>query len=65
MLEFDTAAAVLFGKLKADLKEGGNRLDDSDLFIASIALSAVAVLVTNNLRHFGRIQGLAIENWVQ
>lgn len=65
ILDFDTAAAVLFGKLKAELKRSGNLLDDSDLFIASVALSADAVLVTNNLRHFNRIEGLALESWEQ
>lgn len=62
---FDSRAAVIFGKIKAALKRERNLLNDSDLFIAAVALSADAVLVTNNVRHFRRIEGLALESWTQ
>lgn len=62
---FDSRAAVIFGKIKAALKRERNLLNDSDLFIAAVALSTDAVLVTSNVRHFRRIEGLAWENWVQ
>jgi predicted nucleic acid-binding protein len=55
---------VLFGKIKAGLKREGNLVNDSDLMIASVALSTHSVLVTNSVRHFNRIQGLVLENWV-
>ncbi len=64
VLGLDTSAAVLFGKIKADLRREGNLVNDSDLMIASVALSSHSVLVTNNVRHFNRIPGLALENWV-
>jgi tRNA(fMet)-specific endonuclease VapC len=56
--------AQLFGNLKADLEKSGARLDDFDIVIAATALSHNFVLVTNNLRHFKRIDGLRLENWV-
>lgn len=64
ILEFEESAAVIFGKVKATLKRQGNLVTDSDLFIAAIALSTNSVLVTNNVRHFHRIEGLDWENWV-
>lgn len=64
VLGLDTGAAVLFGKIKAGLRREGNLVNDSDLMIASVALSTHSVLVTNNVRHFNRIQGLVLENWV-
>jgi tRNA(fMet)-specific endonuclease VapC len=55
--------AEIFGKMKSRLESGGNRLDDFDLIIASIALTHNLVLVTNNEKHFQRIEGLKLENW--
>jgi tRNA(fMet)-specific endonuclease VapC len=64
MMVFDSTAAVLFGKLKATLKQQRNPLNDSDLLIAAIAISTDSILVTNNIRHFKPIESLQWENWV-
>lgn len=53
----------LYGKIKAELESKGQALDDADLLISSIALLNNATLVTNNIEHFKRINGLKIENW--
>jgi len=55
--------AEIFGMLKSDMESKGMRLDDFDLIIASSALAHNLILVTNNLRHFERVEGLKIENW--
>ena len=55
--------AEIFGRLKAGLESAGNKLDDFDLIIASTALTHNLVLVTNNEKHFQRIDGLKVENW--
>ena len=65
VLDFDHAAGALFGRIKAELKQSGKPVNDSDLFIAATAISHDLVLVTNNLRHFERIPFLRIENWVE
>ena len=52
-----------FGELKASLEQEGTRLADADLIIASIALEEGLTLVTGNIRHYGRIDGLEMENW--
>ena len=64
VFSLDSTAAVIFGKIKATLKKEKNLLNDSDLFIAAVALSTHSVLVTNNVRHFNRIEDLVVENWV-
>jgi predicted nucleic acid-binding protein len=56
-------SAENFGLLKASLEKSGTRLDDFDLTIASCALANNLTLVTNNLKHFSRIEGLKITNW--
>jgi tRNA(fMet)-specific endonuclease VapC len=65
ILPFDAEAAQVYGPLRADLKCQGKRLDEPDLRIASIALSRELTLVTGNVRHFGRVPGLAVENWLE
>lgn len=64
VLPFDDAAAHQFGRLKADLEQGGQRLADLDLQIAAICLVVDGTLLTHNSRHFGRIAGLTLEDWL-
>lgn len=45
------------------LKEAGTPIGGNDLWIAAHALSIDAVLVTNNLSEFSRIEGLELEDW--
>jgi tRNA(fMet)-specific endonuclease VapC len=54
-----------FGNLKTKLESRGARLDDFDLAIAAHAIASNAVLVTDNLRHFQRIEGLRLERWTE
>jgi len=56
-------SAATFGMLKADLEQHGRMLDDFDLIIASCALARNLILITNNTKHFQRIEGLKLENW--
>lgn len=65
VIGIDSSAAQLFGRHKAALEGAGQRLADADLFIAAIAESRGAVLVTGNRRHYQRIEQLAIEDWIR
>jgi tRNA(fMet)-specific endonuclease VapC len=64
ILPFDEVSARVFGSLKAKLELAGHPLDDLDLEIASIALAANVPLVTHNQRHFSRVPGLRLEDWL-
>lgn len=48
----------------ARLRTAGTPIGGNDLWIAVHALAEGATLVTNNTREFGRIEGLAVEDWV-
>lgn len=65
VLSTDLASARLFGEWKARLASVGQIVADADLFIAAIALSRGATLVTGNRRHYERIAGLVIEDWLR
>ena len=61
VLPFDAGSAEWFGRLKHRLKSA--MVQDRDLLIASTALSHGYALVTNNTRHFARIQELVLVDW--
>jgi len=54
-----------FGKIKSDLKKKNDLLPDADVFIAATALEKSEALITGNFRHFERISGLKLENWIR
>lgn len=60
VLPYDVATANIYGQIRAKLEETGQILADADLQIAATALYHGLDLVTGNLRHFRRIDGLRI-----
>lgn len=63
VLEWPAEAAEHYADIRADLKRRGEMIGANDLLIAAHARSLKAVLVTNNVREFGRVKGLKVENW--
>lgn len=64
ILEFDEKASMKFAQEKARLKKNGDLIADMDLMIASITVANGFALVSNNLKHFDRIDGLKVERWL-
>jgi len=64
ILDFDRAAAERYSALRAQLERAGLRLADPDLRIAAIVTARRATLATGNVRHFARVPGLAVEDWL-
>lgn len=61
---FDEAAMRRYGSLRSQLERQGTPIGALDTLIAAHALALGCVLVTNNVREFQRVAGLALENWV-
>lgn len=57
------AEAVRGGRLLADLAARGEPIGIEDVLIAATALEHDLTVVTRNLRHFTRIEGLKAESW--
>lgn len=62
-LPWDEDAADAFAEIRVILERAGTPIGVMDTMIASHALAAGAVLVSNNLRHFRRVRNLTVENW--
>lgn len=58
-------ALDVYAKEKARLKKAGNIVDDLDLLIGATAIQNNMVLVTNNEKHFDRLQNIKVENWTK
>ncbi|MEW6033996.1 MAG: type II toxin-antitoxin system VapC family toxin [Chloroflexota bacterium] len=65
VLPFDAGAARRYGKVRAELERRGTLVGDTDLRIAAIALARGLTVVTGNLRHFQKVPGLSVENWLE
>ncbi len=63
IVAFDAEAARHCGRLRRGLKLAGCPVGSNDLLIAAHALALAAILVTNNVREFSRIDGLCLERW--
>ena len=62
ILGIDEAICKIFGKERGRLRAVGRIIGDFDLLIGATALHHDLTLLTNNRRHFERIEGLRIES---
>jgi tRNA(fMet)-specific endonuclease VapC len=61
--DFDLAAAAAYGRVRAGLEARGSPIGANDMLIAAHALALGLILVTDNLRELGRVEGLEVESW--
>jgi len=65
VLDYPRDAAGHYAQIRADLKARGAMIGANDLFIAAHARCVGMTLVANNVREFGRVTGLKVENWTR
>ena len=63
-LPWSIAAADEFGRVRALLRRQGTPVGEFDTQIAAHALAENLILVTHDTRHFERIPGLKLEDWM-
>jgi tRNA(fMet)-specific endonuclease VapC len=64
VLAWDADAADFYAEIRHQLTTQGQSIGELDMMIAAHSLAAGAVLVTNNVRHFDRINlPLVLEKW--
>lgn len=52
-----------YANIRAALERAGKTIGGMDLLIAAHAMAEDSVVVTNNVREFLRVPGLAVEEW--
>lgn len=57
--------ALSAGNILAELRKKGESIGLEDVLIAASALANQYIVVTANIRHFSRIKGLKVENWLE
>jgi len=60
---FDKAAAGAYAVIRAQLERQGVTISERDTQIAAIAVANGLTVVTHNVREFGRVEGLTVEDW--
>jgi tRNA(fMet)-specific endonuclease VapC len=63
IVEFDQEDARRAGEIRAVLAKAGAPIGAYDVLIAGQALARSLTLVTHNVREFGRVEGLVVEDW--
>jgi len=59
---FDAQAASVSGRIRTELAFAGTPIGPLDTLIAAHAIALDAILITNNIGEFQRVQGLRIES---
>jgi tRNA(fMet)-specific endonuclease VapC len=62
-LPWDATAADTYGQVRARLEKIGTPIGEHDTMIAAHALATNLLLVTHNVEHFRRVEGLRWVTW--
>ncbi len=65
VLAWDKKAVETSTNIKKKLESAGTPIGHNDTLIAGHCLSIDAILVTDNIREFKRVDGLKFENWIK
>lgn len=63
VLEFEMPAVLASAKIQAELMNAGNPVNILDVLIAGIVMVNKEELLTRNVNHFNRINGLNWKKW--
>ena len=64
ILHIGIKEALAAGDILASLRKTGQNAGVEDVLIAASALANKCIIITANIRHFSRIGGLEVKNWL-
>lgn len=65
VLDLDHASSKAAARVKYTLEQAGTPIGHCDQLLAGIALAHQCTLITRNTREFGRVPGLAVQDWFE
>jgi len=65
ILAFEAPADAIYADIRCRLERSGRPIGANDLLIAAQGVATGCVVVTDNEGEFGRVEGLAVENWLR
>ena len=63
ILDIDQVIARIHSKIWAQLEQTGEIIGQNDFWLAATCVAKELVMVTANVKHFGRVPGLEVEVW--
>ena len=63
VVPWDEEAAGRYAEIRVALESAGTPIGNMDMLIAASALAVGCPVITHNTDHFGRVAGLAIQDW--
>jgi len=63
LIDFTSEDAIAYAGVRAKLERAGTPIGPLDTLIAAQAIARRLTVVSNNVREFRRVAGLAVENW--
>ena len=64
VVDWNHTAAQKYAKIRHSMTKSGHVIGALDMQIAAAAMAADAQIVTNNMKHFEKIEGLRIADWI-
>jgi len=65
VIALNTKEVLIAGDILANLQKSGQIIGIEDILIGATAISYNFKMVTANVRHFSKIKGLMVENWIE
>ena len=63
IVAFDDPCVSFYSKIRSEMEKKGISIGPNDLLIASTVLAHHGTLVTHNVKEFGRIPNLKVQDW--